>query len=210
VNHLRKQKSNHSATPKRRREILLAALACFTESGVAGTNIGDVCERARASVGSVYHHFKSKAGLAAGLYFEGIRDYQEGLTAELAKHVSAEKGIRAMVRYHLAWVGKNRDWARFLFHERHADYMARTGEEFRKLNAEFIGEMGAWIAGRVISGEIRPIQPDLFACVILGPCQEYSRVYLSGHFMTPMDRAVREIGDAVWHAVRAPERSGGA
>ena len=34
--------------------------------------------RARASIGSIYHHFRSKEQLAAALYVEGLRDYQEG------------------------------------------------------------------------------------------------------------------------------------
>jgi len=40
--------------------------------------MADIRVRARASIGSIYHHFRSKEQLAAALYVEGLRDYQEG------------------------------------------------------------------------------------------------------------------------------------
>lgn len=207
---MKKPKSSHASSPKRKADILRTALACFTEMGVAGTNISDICGRAGVSVGSLYHHYTSKEQLAAALYIEGIRDYQEGLTAEMSRHESARGGVQGIVRYHLGWVKKHNDWARFLFQERHAEFMGETDDEFRKLNTEFVGKIGGWILKHIGSGELRRMPPDLYACIILGPCQEYSRIYLSGHFMTPMEKAVREISDSVWLAVRAPDSAGSA
>jgi AcrR family transcriptional regulator len=61
----------------RKREILRAALHCFTTIGFAGATLADIRVRAKASIGSIYHHFRSKEQLAAALYFKGVRDYQE-------------------------------------------------------------------------------------------------------------------------------------
>lgn len=45
----------------RRREILDAALACFVENGLVATTIEEIRLAAGASIGSLYHHFASKA-----------------------------------------------------------------------------------------------------------------------------------------------------
>lgn len=96
-------------TSRRRREVLDAALACFTELGFAATTMADVCGRARASVGSVYHHFKGKEQLAAALFLEGLRDYQQGLLGELQRVDAARPGsgrrlVRAIAGHYLRWV----------------------------------------------------------------------------------------------------------
>ena len=63
----------------RRRAILEAALECFTSYGFAKTTMDDIRVQANASTGSLYHHFRSKEQLAAELYVEGIRYYEQGL-----------------------------------------------------------------------------------------------------------------------------------
>ena len=65
--------------PDRRQVILDAALEAFAERGTAAATVDDVRRRSGASVGSIYHHFGDKEGLAAALYVEGLRSYQEGL-----------------------------------------------------------------------------------------------------------------------------------
>ena len=89
-----------SPTP-RRDAILEAALDCFASYGFAKTTMDDIRLRAGASTGSLYHHFKSKEQLAAELYLEGVRRYQQGLRRELGRH-----GVdpRDVVRRHQAFV----------------------------------------------------------------------------------------------------------
>src|SRR6266566_8365174 len=92
----------------RRSRILEAALACFNERGFTATTIEEICQRSGASVGSVYHHFGGKEGLAAALYVEGLRDYQRGFRDVLERNPGAGEGIESLVRHHLRWVGAHR------------------------------------------------------------------------------------------------------
>src|SRR5688572_22391487 len=110
-----------AATSKRRREILEAALACFTELGFAATTMEEIRRRSRASTGSIYHHFSGKDELAGALYLEGIQRYQDGLLVALGRHRSAARGIRAIVLYHLGWVEAHHELARYLFQTRRAE-----------------------------------------------------------------------------------------
>jgi AcrR family transcriptional regulator len=208
---MKKPNSIHAATQGRRREIIHAALGCFTEKSITGTSIEDICRRSGASVGSLYHHFISKERLASAVYLEGIRDYQSGLVRELERHEQAADGVRAVVRFHLKWVEKNPDWARFLFQQRHAMFMADSEDEFAHLNEDFIARMSAWFRKHIAAGEVRRLSPDLYPALLLGPSQEYARIYLTGTPATPIREAAAVLADAAWTALGqapgAPKRT---
>lgn len=198
---MRKQKSRHKGTPLRRRGIIEAALACFTELGYERTGISDIRARAGASTGSVYHHFGSKEQLAGEVYLEGIRDYQAGFLAALESEADAEKGIAAVIAYHLKWVDRNKSWARYLFHMRHLEFMTEKEETFAKLNQEFFRRVAAWFRKQIAAGAIRRLPADVYPAVLMGPCQEFARIYLEGHTGTKIDAAARDLAAAAWRAL---------
>ncbi len=191
----------HAQSGFRQKEIIKAALDCFTEMGFNETTMADICLRSKASNGSVYHHFKSKEQLASAVYLEGIREYQTGLLGDLDKEHYATRGITAMIRYHLNWVARNPEWSRFLFQRRHESFLAVTEEAINALNKDFARRIENWFARHIKAGSIRKIPLDIMIAVILGPCQEYARLYLSGKAHTRMDEAVREISRAAWAAL---------
>jgi AcrR family transcriptional regulator len=202
---MKKPKSTHSSSPGRKLKVIHAALDCFTDKGFTNTSISDVCTRSGMSVGSLYHHFKSKEQLAASVYLEGIRDYQRGYIEALESQTRAKDGIMAIIGYHLRWVEKNPDWARYLFQQRHAVFMGDTEEEFGRMNAVFFTAVSAWFRKHIESGAIRRFPPDLYPAIMMGPCQEYSRVYLTGENATPVEKAIEAIGAAVWRALAVSE-----
>jgi AcrR family transcriptional regulator len=193
--------ATHVKSPVRQRQIIEAALACFTEKGFPATSIADICKKAGASTGSVYHHFKSKGRLAAAIYLEGIRDYQTGMTETLSRQKTAKGGIFAIVHYHLTWVKDNPEWARFLFQKRHAEYMDGSEEEMKRLNAEFVNGMSAWFTGHIESGTIKKLPRDIFIALLLGPCQEFARMVVSGFARSEVDEAARKLAAAAWSAL---------
>jgi AcrR family transcriptional regulator len=193
--------ATHAGSPRRQREIIMAALACFTEKGFPATSIADICKKAGASTGSVYHHFKSKGRLAAAIYLEGIRDYQTGMIDALSGQENAREGIFAIVRYHLMWVKQNPEWARFLFQKRHAEYMDDTEDDMKRLNAAFVRAVAGWFQTHIQAGKIRPLPRDLFISLLLGPSQAYSRMYVSGYATTDVDEAAGVIAAAAWAAL---------
>lgn len=195
---MKKINSTHANSKTRQRQIITAALACFMEKGFAATGITDICKKAGASSGSVYHHFKSKGRLAAAIYLEGIRDYQAGMTDTLSKQKNARDGIFAIVHYHLTWVKDNPEWARFLFQKRHAEYMDDTENEMKRLNAEFAQSMSAWFQKHIQAGTIRPLPRDVFIALLLGPCQEFARMHVGGYARTDVTAAGKALATAAW------------
>ncbi len=191
-----------AATEVRRRQILDAALRCFNRAGLAETKMGDICAEAAVSTGSVYHHFAGKDQLAAALYLEGSRDYQQGLLAELQRHATAERGIRAMVAHHIDWVVRHPDWARFLSQHRQSELLGAAQPELDVMSRSFHGEVAAWLLPFIERGEVARLPRDLFTPVAMGPTLEYMARWLTGGEQGDPRRATQVLATAAWNAVR--------
>jgi AcrR family transcriptional regulator len=96
-------------TPDR---IASAGLRLFAERGYAGTSMEQVRRAAGISNGSLYHHFPSRAHLAARLVLDGMRQCQDGVRRVLAGAGSAEAGIRGVVEDQSGWVEDVGGWLR--------------------------------------------------------------------------------------------------
>lgn len=200
---MRKRQVQYPGTPRRRRQIIEAALACFNEAGFADTTMEDIRKRSKASNGSIYHHFKGKDQLAAAVYLEGIVDFQKGLINELKKHPEAREGVYAIVRYHLRWVSEHAEWARYLFQMRHAGFMADSEESINLENKNFAKEISAFFSRHIRAGKLRNLPVEIIIPIILGPCQEYARFWINRNISTGLDTAAAEFAGAAWQALRA-------
>lgn len=179
----------------RRKEILDAALAAFAETGEVA--IEEVRRRSGASIGSIYHHFGGKEGIAAALYLEILGDYQAGAARALESAKGGEEGVKALVRHHLRWVGRNPERARFLLRDRSAREAA--GEELGRLNRDFSAAVDGWVGQHP---EIRTLPREVFYAVTIGPAQEAARLWL-GDAIPSLRKVEDELAESAWRAVRA-------
>jgi AcrR family transcriptional regulator len=199
----RKPGLGNERTGERRGQIVAAALACFSETSYAGVTMEDIRRRSGASNGSIYHHFKSKEQLAAAVYLEGIRDYQQQLLGGLTDELPARDGVFAIIRNHLGWVAANPDWARFLFRMRHEGFMSEAEGAIAVENREFAAVLGRFFGRHAAAGAFRKLPVEIFISLVLGPCQEYARLWLDRALTTEMDRAADQIAAAVWDSIKS-------
>lgn len=180
----------------------MAALACFSDNGYDRTTVEDIRKRSGASTGSIYHHFGGKEQLAAAVYREGITDHQDGFVRSLDGRRSARSGIMAVVTYHLQWVEDHPEWACFLFKMRQTEFMEATESEIQELNRDFRRRVSEWFLPHVEAGRLRRMPTDVYVSVLLGPCQDFARAWLSGRTRTPLKAAARQIAETTWQAVK--------
>jgi AcrR family transcriptional regulator len=186
--------------------ILAAALECFAEQGFAATTVELVRERSGASIGSIYHHFGGKEELAAELYVDGLRSYQEGLLGVLGSHPEAEAGVRAVVHHHLDWVERNPQLARFLMNRRETELVTATEARVRDLNRAFLPRVAAWVKRQIDAGALRALPLELWEPVLLGPSQELARLWLAGRLQIALADAEPMLAETTWKAVKGDKR----
>jgi AcrR family transcriptional regulator len=187
---------------ERQDAILSAALECFNQRGFAATTVEEIRKRSGASIGSIYHHFGGKEGLAAELYVEGLRGYQAGFLEALERRADPKAAIRALVRHHLRWVESNPELAKFLMNRRETELRAATSARVRELNRGFFPRVATWMKQHVRAGSLRPVPEDLWEPLMLGPSQEFARLWLAGRTGISLRRAERELAEATWNALR--------
>jgi len=191
----------------RRRQIIRAALDCFGEYGYEQAGMALIRKRSGASTGSIYHHFKSKDQLAAAVYLEGILDWQAGFLEELERHEDAEAGIFAIVRFHLDWVSRNPDWARYLFQMRRLDFMSTVEKDIDRANNRFFERVGAWFRRHIETGRLKILPKELYVSILMGPSQDFARHLLSGPSTTDLDTAAKALGEAAWQSLKGKKKS---
>jgi AcrR family transcriptional regulator len=180
-------------TTNRRDAILDAALHAFESKGVLAATLDDIREGSGASIGSIYHHFGDKEGIAAALYARLLGEWQEGFVAALRGR-GAEEGVRAAVDHHLRWAAKQPAAMRFLL----ASTAPRSA--LAQQNRWFFDAVETWLASHAHS-----LRQDLDRAtgeaVWLGPATEYCRHWLAGNAPKP-DRRRRELlADIAWRSL---------
>src|SRR3954469_11144991 len=164
----------------RRQAILDAALEAIEAKGVLAATLDDIREGSGASIGSIYHHFGDKEGIAAALHVQLLTDWQRGFVKAL-RNRGAEEGVRAAVDHHLRWAARNPPAIRFLL------TFTPPRSAMALENRAFFEEVQTWLASN--AAEIRQ-DLDLATgeAVWLGPASAYCRHWLAGHTPQPDTR----------------------
>jgi AcrR family transcriptional regulator len=186
----------------RRRAILDAALDVFLEYGVEAASVEEVRRRSGASVGSLYHRFGSKEGIAAAVYVDALADYQAQFVTALDRAHDGAEGVRSVVRTHMRWVRGNPDRAQFLFAVAGADVRRAASIELRDLNEPFFARVESWLRGRVEAGEIRGASFDVVYALWLGPSQELARLWLARGRRGALRTETALLANAAWRSLR--------
>ncbi|MDH5672720.1 MAG: TetR/AcrR family transcriptional regulator [Myxococcales bacterium] len=187
----------------RKQRILDAALSCFARKGYGATTMAEIRELADASTGSIYHHFKSKEQIAAGLYLEGVRATQQAGLEALGPQQDARTGIFALVAAYLDWVAENSEHASFLFAMRHADFIEPVEPQLDAMNRRTFEDAGNWFRERMGRGELPDLEPEILRAILYGPAAHYARRHVAGTTAVGLETAKQQLGQAAWHGLQA-------
>lgn len=193
----------------RRASIVRAALRRFLAHGVTGTTLKEIQHDAKASNGSVFHHFPTKEALAGAVYVDCAARYQEVFLQELDRHDDAETAVRAIVRMHLHWCTDQPQMARYLITMTEPAVLRAAEPELKNLNEKFASTLRAWWRPHAHYGTLRPLTPAQSQALWLGPAQELVRAWLLGVIADPPNNADADIlADAAWLCLRAGSPKG--
>jgi AcrR family transcriptional regulator len=193
---------NAVASSDRRTDILQAALACFQEVGIEATSIDMVRQRSQASVGSIYHHFGSKEGIVAALYFDALDAQTHSMGKALAKAKDARGGVRGLVLGYVDWVMADPDRARYLFEARALVAQGPQADLLKQRALARNAALLAWFQPYRDQGALVNVPCELMPALVLGPAQSYCRAWLhSPDGMSAPKRFRESLADAAWRAV---------
>jgi AcrR family transcriptional regulator len=187
-----------------KRAILRQALHSFNLEGIDSTTIESIRSECGASVGAVYHHFKSKEGLVAALFYAALDD-QESLRDEYLRNaVSVEGGIRALVYSYVDWVDGQPEWARFVLQARSSVATGPFREDLAARNKQRNKKLLVWMSNLGGQELLSHIPAELLPSLIIGQSESYSRAWLSKR-VEKSPRDYRDhLGNAAWASIKKP------
>lgn len=179
--------------------LMRAGLAEFNAVGVNAASIHTICERAEVSIGSAYHHFGSKQGLADALLTGGLDDHLRQLAVRLEQPLDLPGLLRAVIESLVEWINAHSEWARFIYltaDSSGADSRVGVNDRYRELLGQHIEEF-------MSQGALRPVPPECLASLTVGPVHDYTRKYLSGMVSAPPAAHVAVFVDSACRALCA-------
>lgn len=191
------------ATEQKQATILAAALKCFDEVGIVAATMEDIRTEAGVSVGSLYHHFPNKEAVAAALYVRLIASYQDSAIKAVARRRTPRAQIRATIAHHITWSIENENATRFLLAHREPEVRRLSDPDVAGLNREIETRVEAWLQEEAAAGRIRTIPADIYLSLVIGPAQAFVRRWIAGSTSISPDKAIVELSEAAWRAVRA-------
>ena len=185
-----------------KRAILRQALLSFNAQGIEATTIEAIRSECGASVGAVYHHFQSKEGVVAALFFAALDDQERLREEHLRNAASAEQGIHALVYSYLDWVEEQPEWARFLFQARSAVSTGPQKTELASRNKALNKKLYAWMSSLSGMEALLHIPAELLPSLIIGPSESYSRAWLSNRVRKSPKHYREMLAKAAWDSVK--------
>jgi len=178
-----------------------AALRLFTVHGYAGAPMEQVRREAGVSNGSLYHHFPSRADLAARLLVDGMGRSQQVVLSVLDGVGDAEQGVRGVVRAQLVWVQEHAELARLLYGDLPDEVLLAAEPAFGEQNRHYVDVVGGWLRAQAEQGALARRPFGVAHALWLGPGQEFARHWLHGRSKLAPTEVADDLADGAWAAL---------
>jgi len=178
-----------------------AALRLFTVDGYSGASMEQVRRAAGVSNGSLYHHFPSRADLAARLLLDGMARSQQAVLGVLGGASDAEQGVREVVHAQLAWVQEHAELARLLYGDLSDEVLLAAEPSFGEQNRQYVDVVGGWLRSQADHGVVVHRPFGVAHALWLGPGQEFARHWLRGRSKLAPTDAAADLADGAWRAL---------
>ncbi len=180
-----------------------SALRLFTVHGYAGASMEQVRRAAGVSNGSLYHHFPSRADLAARLLVEGMGRSQQVVLGVLGDASDGEQGVRDVVHAQLGWFQEHTELARLLYGDLPDEVLLAAEPSFGEQNRHYVDVVGGWLRAQAEQGALVRRPFGVAHALWLGPGQDFARHWLRGRSKLAPTAVAADLADGAWAALAA-------
>ena len=194
--------SRKNQTSELKSRVMEVALGHFSEVGIERTNVSNILNDSGCSVGSLYHHFGNKAGIAEALFRDGVNQFNSRLLEALLPRRTASTGIKAIVTFCCEWVTDQPELSGFWL-SREVTLSDNAKLELRKMDREFGQSIYDWFVPHVRSGALLELPTSMYVPLICGSTLEYSRLWISGRNNRSPGAVASILAEAAWQSVKS-------
>ncbi len=192
-----------AARPDIRTLVLDVALDLFSEQGYFNTSVHDIVHAAGVSIGSIYHHFGDKEGIARALYAH-LGERMAWMIADVGtRHDTCCAQSRDLIARLFAMTEDEPRTTAFLFHARHREFLP---DEPPVCSSRPFVMLRALVERGMARGEVRRMDVLVASSSLFGGAFRMITSRLDGIVPEPLPSYLGEVWDCGWRAVAADTR----
>lgn len=181
-----------------RDRVLDAALELFAERGYFTTSVHDIARLAEVSIGSIYHHFGDKEGMAQALV-SLLTTHMEGLIRSgAAGHGSAHDRARGVVARLFQFAEQEPRAMDFMLTARHREFLPSAPPVCASRPFQMMREI---VAEGMETGEIERMDVMIAASCLFGGPLRLIATRIDGLLDRPLPETLDEVWPLAWRSV---------
>jgi len=184
-----------------KRTILSKSLDCFNNYGIESTTIDVIKNECETSVGAIYHHFGTKEGIVANLFFLALDDQAEERLKYFENIKTTKDFIFAIVYSYIDWIENNKELAKFQMFARYFVVKSTYQSELLKRNQERNKQLFQYLGNVFLHEKMKLLPFNLIFSLIIGASENYTRAWLSEKVSVSPIEYREELAISAWLAV---------
>lgn len=181
-----------------RDRVLDTALRLFAERGYFATSVHDIGRQAKVSIGSIYHHFGDKEGIAQALVSQLSEHMESLIRAGSAGHGSAHDRARGVIARLFQFAEQEPCAMDFMLAARHREFLPSAPPVCASKPFQMMREI---VAEGMETGEIERMDVMIAASCLFGGPLRLIATRLDGLLERPLPETLDEIWPLAWRSI---------
>ncbi|MCW9031359.1 MAG: TetR/AcrR family transcriptional regulator [Gammaproteobacteria bacterium] len=179
-------------------QILSATLSLFTGQGYFNTSVHDIARESEVSIGSIYHHFKDKEGVARALYNDMINRMSSELATIKKNHNTAHDRCYAVIELLFTITEQEPDIMEFMLYSKHREFLPNERPVCSSQPFEIMRE---FVQDGMNSGEIQDMDLMVASTCLFGGAIRMITSSMDGLLKKSLSSYIDDIWICSWRAV---------
>lgn len=181
-----------------RTRVLSATLSLFSSKGYFNTSVHDIAHESEVSIGSIYHHFEGKEGLASALH-NSLLDRMSAEFDQIRKtYSSAHDRCRATIALLFEITESEPEVMEFMLYAKHREFLP---DESPVCSSKPFEQMREMVSEGMVSNEIRSMDILVASTCLYGACIRMITSRLDGLVPDKLPAYIDDIWQCSWRAV---------
>lgn len=181
-----------------RQRVLDSVLELFSKRGYFATSLQDISRESAVSIGSIYHHFGDKVGIASELYQTLSQQMADRIDRVNRKNGSAHDKCRATVKMLFDMTEAEPLVMNFMLYAKHREFLPDEPPICSSKPFELMREM---VVFGMETGEIRQMNPMVASTSLFGGPIRMIVARLDGVLPLQLNRYLDEVWECAWRSV---------
>jgi len=181
-----------------RQQILSATLSLFSKKGYFNTSVRDIAHESGVSIGSIYHHFKDKEGIASAMYNNLLDRMITDLVQIKSSNNTAHDSCREVIAFLFKMTEEEPEVMEFMLSSKHRDFLPNEKPVCSSAPFNFMREL---VKDGMVSGEIQLMDLMVASSCLYGASLRMINSRLDGLIEKPLPDYLDAIWSSSWKAV---------